>query len=704
MDILKSRLSQIPMLRLLAPFVIGILSAILFNGIVLISCTVTFSFLILLIAWSRFNAKNAGYKSRWIFGALTGLFLVSAGYSVTLLRQPDKSKYNYCRYLHGGADTLVATINSQPSEKEKTIKASAEITGVVKNGKVTGTRGQALLYFAKDSLAHLIRYGDVLTLRTAMLPLKPPSNPDEFDYKSYLYRHGMEREAYLHDNSWSFIGSKHAEPLIAFAALCRNKMAALLNEKIKGTEAALASAILLGYRDDLPQPLIQQFADSGVIHVICVAGLHVGILFGIIAWLLSPLDKIQAGKYIRLVITLALLWFYAVLTGLSTPVVRAVVIFSFLYAGRCFGRYSNSMNNLAASALLLLLFNPLSVADTGFQLSYLSVAGIIVLYPMFYRLLELNNSIVNRIWEFTCLSISAQLAIAPISIAYFHQFPNYFVFTNLIIVPLLGLAVCAGLLFFATFFIPYVKIITALFLQKVLGLMNYLVVRMHHLPLFSTKNISLSIPEVILLYCIILSLISFSVYKEKRLLFIALFGLIILLTGRVWQEYTRNSQQIFTVYDIPGHSAVSFVSGRQGLLLQPVDSLNFCMHIKNNWCREGVADTGSMQGSSGAVLLSGHLYLQSDFAQFNSMPLAFVRNGGDMPRGSRALKIKYLVLSGGYRLNISALQNAYIFDELIFDSSISEYRRKKWEDECERLHIRYYDVAASGAFVKKLAG
>lgn len=699
-----SRLSQVPMLRMLVPFAVGILIAIFFpvkaSIAVVLSC-ITFSFM---LAWSWYFNRNQDYKYRLVFGALSAIFIALSGFSITLLRQPETRNSYYGHFIEAGTDSLLVTIVSQPVEKEKTIKTTAEVTAIVKNGKAINTSGKALLYFEKDSLAETIRYGDCLYLHAFIHEVKGPSNPDEFNYRRYLKWHGTSYEGYMRGGTWTLVKNNNVTFLLDFAARSRMKLVKLLRDQVKGSEASLASAILLGYREDLPQPLIQQFADSGVIHVICVAGLHVGILFGIIAWLLLPIEKIRGGKLIRLILILLLLWLYAFLTGLATPVLRATVMFSFILVGRFFARYSNSMNNLAAAAVLLLLFNPFSIADTGFQLSFLSVAGIIILYPVFYELAEFRNYLPDKLWELACLSLSAQLAIAPLSIIYFHQFPNYFVFTNLLIVPMLFLAVVFGVLFLSTAFIPFLSAACAFLLREILALMNGTVGQMHRLPFFATKGISISIPELIILYTIIIALIWFLMMKNKPALIIALTCIITLTGIRVWKSYRSRNQEVFAVYDIRGHSAVAFISGKQCALVEPVDSLNFCEHIQEHWWARGVNDSTTIRGGMSGALLTNHLCFQSPTARFNRLQIAFIRRKEDIPASKGKIKVNYLVISGGYKQDMAALQNAFIFDRLIFDSSVSIYRIRKWEEECEQLHINYYDVGKRGAFVEEVGG
>jgi|SRR6185312_16323393 len=690
------RLSQMPFIRLVAPLTIGIIPALYFHISSTAFYTIILSSFCLLLAWNWYENKNSNYKTRWVFGMLVSLFLIATGYSVTLLKQPFQNHSYFGNYLNDKTDSLMVSVVSSPQQKEKTIKIIGEITAINTNGKPQHTSGKALFYIEKDSISKLIKYGDVLYVNTYLQNVKPPGNPDEFDYKSYLALHGIYHEAYIKAGQYSFAGKNDASGLISFTNRCREHLIALLDSNIKGKEAAVASAILLGYRDDLSQQVLGQFADSGTIHVICVAGLHVGILFWLLGLLLLPLERMKHGKLMRTVILVLLLWLYALFTGMATPVIRATVMFSFLVIGRYFGRYTNNINTLAASAFLVLLINPFQLADAGFQLSYLSVLGIIIIYPKLYNLFEFRNYFIDKLWELACLSISAQMAIVPLSILYFHQFPNYFVFTNLLIVPLLSIVIYSGVLFFLTAHIPLLSTVTAWVLQKSLLLMNAFVDKAHNLPLFVTKGISISVYESLLLYLVLIAFLVFVFTKKYRASVLSLSCFVIFLGIRVYKDYTHSHQQLFVVYDVPKHSAITFISGRQCVTTQPIDSLDFCYNMQCHWWARGVRDSSLLRDTS-ALLLNHHLYVHHNYAQFNNLKIAFIKSG-DIP--TTKVKVHYLVLSGNYRQNIAALQNAFIFDKLIFDSSVSAYKLKKWKEECEALHIKYYDVSSQGAFIE----
>ena len=692
---------QIPLARLFLPFAFGIAFALHYSGyFAFIYATIAFFPALLAYNWFR-NKRDIGYKNRWVFGTLIAVFLFCAGYSLTLLNTPTERASDISKQALDTPRSYLVSIISSPKEKDKSIKAVGEIKGIIDHGQLLRTTGKVMFSFQKDTIGDTIRYGDLLTVHTMLTPIKPPMNPDEFDYKHYLELNGIYFEAFVPKHSFRYTSKSDVSWLFRFTDRCRHKLIDLLNDKVKGNEAAVASAILLGYRNDLSPTVVEQFTDSGTVHVICVAGLHVGILFWMLNILLFFFDRFKHGKIIRTVILLLLLWLYALFTGMATPVIRATVMLSFLVIGRQFARYTNSINTLAASALLMLLINPFELADTGFQLSYLSVLGILTIYPILNGLFEPAQFIIRKTWELACLSASAQLAIFPLSLLYFHQFPNYFILTNLLVVPLLSIVIYSGILFFITSHIPFISIITTWIFQKSLLLMNLLVGQSNHLPFYVTKGIFVYPLEVLLLFACILGLFIF--YHNRRFITLAfsLSTLVCFLGMRIYENTIHSKQQQFVVYHIYKHQAFAFISGKQSVMpYSQIDSVDFKYHVQYHFWERGIRDTITLKHDTTATFLSGHLAVQNNFAQFNGKKYVFLRNDDDLPDSLIKFPVHCVIVSAAYKQGMEALQNAFTFDTLIFDSSIAPSRLKKWKRECDELHIKYYDVSKQGAYIE----
>ena len=218
------------------------------------------------------------------------------------------------------------------------------------------------------------------------------------------------------------------------------------NQGISGRNFAVVTALVLGMDDYLDNDTRKEFSSAGAIHILCVSGLHVGVIYMVLNALLFFLKRNKYARALRSLILLIGIWFYAMLTGLAPAVLRAATMFSFVIIGTGIKRKAGVFNSLTVSAFILLLFNPFLIYNVGFQLSYAAVIAIVAIQPTIYQIWQPKNKIADNIWGITTVSVAAQLGTAPLGLFYFHQFPNYFIITNLIAIPLATLILYAGFL------------------------------------------------------------------------------------------------------------------------------------------------------------------------------------------------------------------------------------------------------------------
>src|SRR5690606_16219708 len=223
--------------------------------------------------------------------------------------------------------------------------------------------------------------------------------------------------------------------LIAYALALREQMVAKFVEYIPDRDAySVASALILGYRAEMSEQLVQAFSATGTIHVLSVSGMHVVLVFWLLAKLLWWMDRRKVLRIAKFMLLLLAVWGYALLTGFSPPVLRASIMVSFVMAATIFGQQNRIYNSIAASAFFLLLYNPKFIVDIGFQLSYLAVLGIVFLHPVMRTIFPTGNRLVKPITDYVGMSIGAQAGAGPLAAYYFHQFPLYFLPANLFIV------------------------------------------------------------------------------------------------------------------------------------------------------------------------------------------------------------------------------------------------------------------------------
>ncbi|WP_432709707.1 ComEC/Rec2 family competence protein [Pedobacter sp.] len=319
--------------------------------------------------------------------------------------------------------------------------------------------------------------------------------------------------------------------------------------------------LILGYRTDLSKETLAAYAQTGTIHALSVSGMHVGIIYLVLHNLLQFMNRSRTLKICRCLLIVALIWCYALLTGCSPSVLRSAFMLSTFIIGKTMSRHSNSYNTMAFSALALLIYQPLLLFDLGFQLSFLSVFGLIYLQPLLYRLFYFKALLADKLWSYTALSIAAQLTTFPLSVYYFHQFPILFLFSNLFILLPVSLIMYIGLLMLLTkleFLAPL--------LEYLLNFMNAGLTWIANLSFATISSIWLSSFELILLLLLVIFALRSFIMAKKRALFIAAWTCLALQSSVTIKLLLARQQQKTIVFKLYKHQAVAFIDGQHALL------------------------------------------------------------------------------------------------------------------------------------------
>ncbi|MGB3617473.1 MAG: ComEC/Rec2 family competence protein, partial [Catalinimonas sp.] len=339
-----------------------------------------------------------------------------------------------------------AQIEDAPRQKERSVLFDLRVRRVRRAGVWT-TPGAAtyvrgvLWGFGEDTAARTLRAGDVLVVKGAPAVVPAPENPDVFNYRAYLANKGVHHQHFIQLKDLRRVGSEPGAR--HFVSHLRTAGAALLREHLTPEAAPVATALSLGVKDDLSAEVKADYATAGVMHILAVSGLHVGILMAMLKWCFG--EGRNQGRGIRrdrrwafLVVSAVVLWSYVALTGFSASVTRAGLMFTVLLVGQAFQRTRSPFNSLALSAFVLLLIDPRTLHQVGFQLSHVAVAGILYGYPRLKALWTPRSRAGRYVWDLLTVSVAAQVATFPLGLLYFHQFPNYFLLANLLVLPLAG--------------------------------------------------------------------------------------------------------------------------------------------------------------------------------------------------------------------------------------------------------------------------
>lgn len=319
----------------------------------------------------------------------------------------------------------------------------------LKNIGNKGTTGQLLLNVTKQFNSESFSVGQQIVTFEKIEGLPIALNPHQFDYSKYLERQQIHHQLTVSPNQLLVLENSD-NSLRIIASKIRDRINRNLKVyDFKPDELAVINALLLGQRQDMDIRVYNDYVNAGAVHILAVSGLHVGIIWLIISYLLRPLRCLRFGKWAEVLITLILLWSFAIIAGLSPSVTRAVTMFSVITLAKLINRPTNIYNTLATSALILLLFEPRFLFQVGFQMSYLAVFGIVTFRPILVNLYYPENRIGKFFYNIIIVSLAAQLGVLPLSLFYFHQFPALFLVSNLFILPFLGVILGFGIVIIA---------------------------------------------------------------------------------------------------------------------------------------------------------------------------------------------------------------------------------------------------------------
>jgi competence protein ComEC len=450
-------------------------------------------------------------------------------------------------------DFYQVTLTRYAEERENSWRIEAEFN-----------KGNILLYFPKVKFKEPFHYGDVLLIRGTPSLVKPPTNPGEFNFQRHLYFKNIHYQHYVVDAK--LIDSDRGNPFISSAIKVRLWSDQQLKKYVHGDrEQATASALVLGVTDGLDSDLLLAYSQTGAMHVLAVSGLHVSIIYWIILLLGKPVEKLRSGKAILAVGSVVLLWIYAFVTGWSPSVLRAVMMFTFVALARPWKQSTNIYNTMAASAFCLLIYDPFFLMSVGFQLSYIAVFGIVFIHPHLYTLWEPRNRILDEIWKVTSVSVAAQIATVPISLFYFHQFPNYFLIANLLVIPASFVVLVAGLAVLPLAIVPILAKAVGFILQWTIYLMNSIILIIGDLPFAVIRGIYLDGTQALLLAGITSGVLFCMIFKNIRWLWMS-FAFTICFSVIDWIHLNNVvTGNHITVYNIPKKTALDLISHNQSI-------------------------------------------------------------------------------------------------------------------------------------------
>jgi competence protein ComEC len=430
---------------------------------------------------------------------------------------PQIDEHSLCFYNDKGTAEMQGMVADEPDVGSRSCSLKLSASGIGIDAETEEVSGTALIQLPRYPAYH---YGDMLRVTGE---LETPAPFDGFDYRSYLAQQGIYSVIYypkveVLDTGQGF---KPLEWLYSFRGQLSDSLAQALPEP----QGSLAQGILLGVRSNIPDSLSEAFSRTGTAHLLAISGLHVGIVIGMV--LISGVLLFGRHRSIYIWLAFVTIWLYVLLTGMRPPVVRAAIMGSLFLVAEYLGRQRNAITALAFAAAVMVGIQPQILWSVSFQLSFLAMAGLILLFPYFQAwgrrgVMALSGdresltTAGNFVTDALALSLAAIVATWPL-IAY-----------NFGVVSLVGLPatffslpalpaiiVTAALVAFAGLFAPLLAQILGWIAWVFLSYLLFVVQAFDALP-FSSFEVGVQ-PWHIWVYYVVLALIMVYVSRREQL-------------------------------------------------------------------------------------------------------------------------------------------------------------------------------------------
>lgn len=678
-------LQRTPFFRLLVSLVVGIVVFRYLKLHYLLQLVVLIIAVLLILLSFLLVKSRYAYLYRWFFGVGISLFLFLYGYSVSELKE-KQSVFRSPAY----SGIFQVEIADSPQEKANTVSCRANVKVYYDGTQKVNIASSSLLYFKKDSSSLLLKRGDVLMLRTTFQKTSKVLNPEGFDYAAYLKRKGISVTAYVNSGCWRKTSENKKFSFIATAERSRNKLLDLYRSvELEKNQFAVLSALTLGYQEEIDKETKEDYSYSGATHILSVSGLHVGVVYFILSFVLSRIFRGSKWKVLNTTFIVFFLWIYAFITGLPPSVIRSATMFSLVAIGTAIGRKSQIYNTISVSAFFILIFFPEYLFDVGFQLSYIAVVSIVWFQPGISSCIYVKNKIVKWFWDLTAVSLAAQIGTLPLVLYYFCQFPNYFLLSNYLAIPLSSLIIYLSVVFIFFSWIAWMKVMFAFILKYLLWMLNGSVEWIHDLP-GSVSTVYINTFQMMLLFVFFVVISFYFENKKFWSLGISLLSLLLfVLIGLLLHFQSLQKNQIVVFADRK-HTHVNFISGERNFILTD-DSVAANLTAGKFWKSRRLhpPDFTIMNGSC--------------FKQFKDMKCLILQDDFlNHKQSLHPLRVDLLIVGNAIKPHAEDCFNCVIPEICVADQTISKWYTEKLRESCRKRNIQFYAVSVDGAFIYDL--
>ncbi|NIM34938.1 MAG: DUF4131 domain-containing protein [Hydrotalea flava] len=690
-------LQKAPMLRLLVPFMAGILLQYHFSITFLTllvgglgGCLLLTAFQLLPLAWR--------YHWFWVKGCILQFIFIVLGMSVYTLQVQQTQP---APLLQPGKQEILVQFDEPLTERDKTYKGVATLQQQIVKGRPQMAKGKIILYFQKDTalLRHIpaIQAGTLLLMQATVQPIANSGNPGAFNYIAWCHRKGIYYQSFVPMRQCVVVTGGHLSTLQTTLWQLRKGVLQILDKYIPDKDArGVAAALLIGYRNYLDRELVQAYSNVGVVHIIAISGLHLGMIYGLLFFLLAPLERSAKWRPVKYCLMLSVIWLFTAIAGGVPSIARSAVMFSFIILGQWLNRNTHIYNNLAASAFFLLLYNPFNLWDVGFQLSYAAVLSIVLFQPIIQQ--QLNwPGLLKKIGQLMAITLAAQILTLPISWYHFHQFPVYFLLANIWVVPLSGLLLYGLMALLLVHSWPAVAVLFGKFLNNGIEWMNAGITAIDHWPHAVWGGIQINAWQTGCVIIVIAGMGYWFLQKKIAGIYWALLATLLFAGIRSADLLEKQQQTKLIVYQVPKTTAIDIIQGRNCRFIGAPEFL------QNGYLRNFHLQPSRILHRIQTIQVLDTQLTAPKIITLQQKQIVWLNNRLTLPSlPAPSIHPEVVILSQNPNVSLLEIHRQWPCKQFVADGSNSLWKINQWKKEAEALHLRLHSIPESGAFTLNL--
>ncbi|MDF2987350.1 MAG: internalization-related competence protein ComEC/Rec2 [Eubacterium sp.] len=531
-----------PLCLFCAAFIAGIMAIDSF-GISLFLYFLAAALILILIVFNKIP------KFR-ILVLITILFFTAGGFSFYYCDRAYTQ--NLCE-LYGKPITLQGYVDSEPEKDGDKIKfvfrtdryfTDADKLNNLKQGKLTPNKGKinaGLMVYINTQRISSSKYNSIgyrtrLSFATAIEEPKPATNPGGFDYRRYLASIGISGTAYMsYSSEIDILGVQRGGWINKLGYKIKNTVLHIVEFCLDKNQAGLLAGMIIGYKDGLDENAFQAFSRAGLTHIMVASGMNV-------AFIILPLtfifNKLRIGKRSANIMTILVLILFVFVTGFSASVVRAVIMGIIILTGQIIMRETDIYTSISAAALILLIINPFTLFDIGFQLSFGATLSLVMFYPKIKGTVT-KKYVPEIISDTLAATLAAQIGVIPVTLYYFNSLSIISVLSNLLVVPLVQIITIIGfIMVFAGLLNIHMAVLIGYINNSFLSFILFVTETSAKIPFAAVKLPTPSIGLILIYYTVILYLFkgrqilnNFKTFKYVKYASVVILFLFILISN-----------------------------------------------------------------------------------------------------------------------------------------------------------------------------